>query len=102
MKKIEAVIRPAKVSEVCKELNKIGYLGIMVSEVEGHGAQGAGAQEFRLKTCRVERMTKASLQLVVKEEDVDKIIKVIAGSASTGKAGDGKIFVYPVEEAVRI
>lgn len=102
MKKIEAIIRPAKVGAVCDALEKIGNPGIMLSEVEGHGNQKGIEQQFRGKTYKVDLMTKARVQVVVNEEDVDKTIEAIREAALTGKVGDGKIFIYPVEDAVRI
>lgn len=102
MKKIEAIIRPTKVSEVCTALNKVGHPGIMISEIDGHGKQHGIEQEFRGKTYKVELMTKARLQLVVNDEDVERTIDAIVASAQTGEVGDGKIFIYPVADVVRI
>ena len=102
MKKIEAIIRPAKVGAVCEALDTLGHPGIMVTEIEGHGHQKGLEQQFRGKTYKVEFMTKARLQVVVNDPDVDKTIEAIRSAALTGQVGDGKIFVYPVEDAVRI
>ena len=102
MKKIEAIIRPAKVGDVCTALEKIGHPGIMITEIEGHGKQKGIEQEFRGKTYKTELLTKARIEIVVKDEDVNKTIKAIREAALTGKVGDGKIFIYPVEDAVRI
>ena len=102
MKKIEAIIRPAKVTDVCTALNKIGHPGIMFTEVEGHGKQHGVEQHFRGKTYKVELMTKARMQLIVNDDDVDKTVEAILGSAYTGEVGDGKIFIYPVADAIRI
>lgn len=102
MKKIEAVIRPAKVGDVCAVLEKIGHPGIMITEIEGHGKQKGIEQEFRGKTYKTELLTKARIEIVIKDEDVNKTIKAIREAAFTGKVGDGKIFIYPVEDAVRI
>ena len=102
MKKIEAIIRPAKVGTVCEALDKLGHPGLMVTEVEGHGHQKGLEQQFRGKTYKVEFMTKARIQIVVNDSDVDKTIDAICAAAVTGQVGDGKIFVYPVEDAVRI
>ncbi len=102
MKKIEAIIRPAKVGAVCEALERIGHPGMTVTEVEGHGAQRGVEQQFRGKTYKVDFLTKACLQLIVNDAEVDAIIDAICVAAVTGKTGDGKIFVYPVENAVRI
>jgi nitrogen regulatory protein P-II 1 len=102
MKKIEAVIRPAKVGEVCDALNKTGHPGIMITEIEGHGKQKGIEQEFRGKTYKTELLSKAKLEIVVNDRDLDKTIKAIREAAFTGKMGDGKIFVYPVDNAIRI
>ena len=102
MKKIEAIIRPTKVGDVLDALNKICHPGIMITEIEGHGKQCGIEQEFRGKTYKTELLTKAKLEIVVKDQDVDKIIKAIKEAAFTGKVGDGKIFIYPTEDAIRI
>ena len=102
MKKIEAIIRPAKVGDVCAALDKIGHPGIMITEIEGHGRQKGIEQEFRGKTYKTELLTKAKIDVIVKDADVDKTIKAIRDAALTGKVGDGKIFVYPIENAIRI
>jgi nitrogen regulatory protein P-II 1 len=102
MKKIEAIIRPAKVGDVCAALEKIGHPGIMVTEIEGHGKQKGIEQEFHGKTYKTELLSKAKLEVVVNDGDLDKTIKAIREAAFTGKVGDGKIFIYPVDGAIRI
>jgi nitrogen regulatory protein P-II 1 len=102
MKKIEAIVRPAKVGAVCEALEKIGHPGITITEVEGHGTQKGIEQQFRGKTYKVSFMTKGRVQLVVNDEDVDRTVDAICAAAYTGEVGDGKIFIYPVEDAVRI
>ena len=102
MKKIEAVIRPAKVGDVCDALNKVGHPGIMITEIEGHGRQKGIEQEFRGKTYKTELLTKAKIEIVANNADVEKIVKAIREAALTGKVGDGKIFIYPIDDAVRI
>jgi nitrogen regulatory protein P-II 1 len=102
MKKIEAIIRPAKVGDVCAALEKIGHPGIMISEIEGHGKQKGIEQEFRGKTYKTGLLSKAKLEVVVNDQDLDKTINAMREAAFTGKMGDGKIFVYPVDNAVRI
>jgi nitrogen regulatory protein P-II 1 len=102
MKKIEAIIRPAKVGDVCDALNKVGHPGIMITEIEGHGKQKGIEQEFRGKTYKTELLTKAKVEVIVNDRDVDKIAKTIREAALTGSFGDGKIFIYPVDNAIRI
>jgi nitrogen regulatory protein P-II 1 len=102
MKKIEAIIRPAKVREVCSALDRIGHPGVMVTEIEGHGKQHGLEQTFHGKKFKVEMLPKAKIQLVVKDEEVEKITKAIKEAAFTGNVGDGKVFIYPVEDVLRI
>ena len=102
MKKIEAIIRPAKVGDVCDALEKIGHPGLMITEIEGHGKQMGLEQQFRGETYRTELLPKAKLEIVVKDSDVEKIVKAIVESGRTGEIGDGKIFIYNMEDAVRI
>lgn len=102
MKKIEAIVRPTKIANVFAALEEAGHPGVMVSEIEGHGRQKGIQQQFRGKTYKVDFVTKGRVQLIVKDEEVEKIVEAIRQAAFTGEVGDGKIFVYPVENAVRI
>ena len=102
MKRIEAIVRPDKVGSVLADLDKIGHPGLMVTEIEGHGKQKGVEQEVRGKKYKVELLTKARIEMVVEDKDMDGIVKTIREAAVTGKVGDGKIFVYPVENVVRI
>ena len=102
MKKIEAIIRPAKVGDVCTALDQTGHPGIMITEIEGHGKQKGLEQQVRGKTYKIDLLTKARLEVVVKDDEVDKIVHAIREAAFTGQVGDGKIFIYPVENAMRI
>jgi len=102
MKKIEAIIRPTKVGDVCDALNKLGHPGIMITEIEGHGKQKGIEQEFHGKTYKTELLSKAKLEVVVNDRDLDKTIQAIREAAFTGKVGDGKIFVYSVDNVIRI
>lgn len=102
MKKIEAIIRPEKVDEVRRALEKVGFPGLNISEVEGHGKQKGVVQQWRGEQYRVELLPKAKLEIVVNDKDVRKIVQAIQDSAKTGAVGDGKIFVSPVEEVIRI
>ena len=102
MKRIEAIIRPAKVGAVTTALKKAGNPGLMISEIEGYGKQRGIEQQFRGKTYKTELISKAKLTVIVKDGEAANIVKVIRESAYTGKEGDGKIFISQVEDAVRI
>ena len=102
MKKIEAVIRPTKVGDVLAALNKAGHPGVMITEIEGHGKQKGIEQEFRGKTYKTELLTKAKIEIVANDTDVEKIAKAIREAALTGKVGEGKIFISAIEDTVRI
>lgn len=102
MKKIEAIIRPEKLDIVRNALGEIVCPGITVTEVEGHGNQKGVVQQWRGKKYKVEFLQKIKIEIVVKDADVERIVKVIMNKAQTGKIGDGKIFVYPVEDVFRI
>jgi len=102
MKKIEAIIRPVMFEKVKDALEEVGYPGITVSEVEGHGKQKGMTQQWRGQEYRVEMLPKLKLEIVVTNKDAGKIVKAILASAKTGKVGDGKVFVYPIEEAYKV
>jgi len=102
MKKIEAIIRPAKLDAVCQVLEKVGYPGLMISEIEGHGKQKGLTQQWRGKEYKVGLLPKTKVEVVVKDQDMDKIGKAIREAAFTGEMGDGKIFISTIEETVRI
>ncbi len=102
MKRIEAIIRPGKVNDVCGALDKVGHPGVMVSEIEGHGKQKGLEQQVRGKTYKVDLLPKARLEVVVKDSDVEKTVTAIREAAYSGNVGDGKIFIYPVDDTVRI
>jgi len=102
MKKIEAIIREEKLDCVKKELAKANYIGMTVSEVSGRGRQKGIPLQWRAGEYMVDLIPKIKLELVVLDEDVDKILDIIASNARTGEVGDGKIFVLPVSKIVRI
>lgn len=103
MKQIKAIIRPEVFEKVKEALKKAKCSGIMVSEVEGHGQQGGIQQQWRGEKYEVDLLPKISIDMVVKDSDVEKVIETIVSSARTGgDKGEGKIFVYPVERAIRI
>jgi nitrogen regulatory protein P-II 1 len=102
MKKIEAIIRPAKTGDVYEALESVGCPGLMITEIEGQGRQKGVEQEFRGKKYKTELLTKAKIEIVADDEDVEKIVAAIQKAAITGKEGDGRIFVYTIDEAIRI
>ncbi len=102
MKRIEAIIRPALVNKVCAALEKVGHPGLMISRIEGHGRQKGIEHEVRGKTYKVDLLTKARLELIVKDKEAGRIVEAIRDAACTGEIGDGKIFIHPVDEAVRV
>jgi nitrogen regulatory protein P-II 1 len=102
MTKIEAIVQPGKFESVKEALVTLGVEGITVSEARGHGRQKGHAEVFRGREYSIDLLPKIKIEVVVGDENVEKVIDVIASTASTGKIGDGKIFTYKVEEAVRI
>jgi nitrogen regulatory protein P-II 1 len=102
MKKIEAIIRPEKVDDVRKALDKAGYPGVTISEVEGHGKQKGVTRQWRGESYKVDLLPKVKLEIVVSDKDVERTVSTIAGSAKTGAVGDGKMFVTDIKDVVRI
>jgi nitrogen regulatory protein P-II 1 len=102
MKKVEAIIRPEKLDEVCQALQKAGYPGIMITEIEGHGLQKGIKQQWRGEEFQVDFLPKIKVEIVIDDEELDNITAAISNSAYTGEVGDGKIFIYAVEGALRI
>ncbi len=102
MKKIEAIIRPESVDAVRNALSLAGVTGLTITEVEGHGKQKGIVQQWRGEKYKVELLPKAKIEIVIKDSEIERICRVIIESARTGEIGDGKIFIYPVEEAIRI
>jgi len=102
MKKIEAIIRLEKFEEVKDALKELGYPGMTKTLVEGHGKQKGLKQQFRGTTFEVEMVPKLKLEIVVLDEDVSRTLTAIVRGARTDDVGDGKIFVLPVEHAVRV
>ncbi len=102
MRQIKAVIRPEKLQDVRDALEKIGYTGMMVTEIEGHGNQKGLVQQWRGEKYRVDLLPKVMIDLVVKDSDVKIISDTIVRSARTGDQGDGKIFIFNVDEVIRI
>jgi nitrogen regulatory protein P-II 1 len=102
MKKIEAIIQPFKLEEVKEALTKAGIDGITISEVHGHGRQKGHTEVYRGHEYKVDVRPKIKLELVLADEQAERIINVIVDAARTGKIGDGKIFISSIETAVRI
>ena len=102
MKKVEAIIKPFKLDEVKDALNAIGIQGITVSEVKGFGRQKGHTELYRGAEYVVDFLPKIRIEVVVPDTLVEKVTLALCDAARTGKIGDGKIFVLPVEDAIRI
>ncbi|MBS6474235.1 MAG: P-II family nitrogen regulator [Acetobacter sp.] len=102
MKKIEAIIKPFKLDEVKDALQEIDVQGITVSEVKGYGRQKGHTELYRGAEYVVDFVPKIKLETVVEDERVEQVIEAIVQTAHTGKIGDGKIFVSPIDDAIRI
>jgi nitrogen regulatory protein P-II 1 len=102
MKKIEAIIKPFRLDEVKDALTAIGVGGMTVSEVRGFGRQKGHTELYRGAEYVVDFLPKVKIEVIVPDDMVEKVVKAIIDSAKTGKVGDGKIFIYPIEQAIRI
>jgi nitrogen regulatory protein P-II 1 len=102
MKKVEAIIKPFRLDEVKAALNSVAVQGMTVTEVRGFGRQKGHKEVYRGAEYVVELVPKVRIEVVVPDQAVDRVVETIAKAAKTGKIGDGKIFVIPVDEAVRI
>ncbi|AIS31476.1 MULTISPECIES: P-II family nitrogen regulator [Methanobacterium] len=102
MKKIVTIIRPDKLEDVKQALEEIGCLGMTVKEVKGRGIQLGITESYRGTDYKVDLLPKTQVEIVAKTEEVEKIVDTIVKNAQTGCIGDGKIFISPVEEVVRI
>ncbi|MGD8980113.1 MAG: P-II family nitrogen regulator [Desulfobacterales bacterium] len=102
MKKIEAIIKPFKLDDVKEALNKIGVTGMTINEVKGFGRQRGHKEIYRGAEYQVDFIPKIKIDVVVNSSLSDQVVDAISKSANTGKIGDGKIFVLPVGEAIRI
>ena len=102
MKKIEAIIKPFKLTEVKEALHEIGIQGMTVSEVKGFGRQKGHKEIYRGTEYTVDFLPKIKIETVVPDQSVQAAVEAIVKSAKTGKIGDGKVFVYAIEEVVRI
>ena len=102
MKKIEAIIKPFKLDDVKEALNAIGIKGMTITEVKGYGRQKGHKEIYRGAEYIVDFIPKAKMEIIVEATQVAEIIKTIQKAAHTGKIGDGKIFVLPVEDVIRV
>ncbi len=102
MKKIEAIVRPYTVELIKNELNSIGIGGMTVTNVEGFGNQGGHTEVYRDKEMCVSFVPKSKIEIVLDDGRVEDVIKIITENARSGEIGDGKIFVLPVEEVIKI
>ncbi|MDE0427646.1 MAG: P-II family nitrogen regulator [Candidatus Poribacteria bacterium] len=102
MKKLECIIRPFKLEEVKEALSSVGVRGMTVSEVRGFGRSRGHTELYRGSEYTIEFVPKLKIEIVVAEENVDKVVEAVQTAASTGKIGDGKIFVLPIDETIRI
>jgi nitrogen regulatory protein P-II 1 len=105
MKKIEAIIQPFKLDELTDKLEQIDLKGMTVTEVKGHGRQKGQVVERKPELYErfvIEFIPKTKMEIVVPDEKVDQVIDLIIATAKTDQIGDGKIFIYPIEEAIRI
>lgn len=102
MKKIEAIIQPFKLEDVKEALKGIGVDGMTIIEVRGHGRQKGHKEIYRGQEYQVDLLPKVKVELVVPDVRVEEVVSTLAGAARSGKIGDGKIFILPVEQAIRI
>ena len=102
MKKIEAIVKPFKLDDVKNALTKIGVQGMTVTEVKGFGRQKGHTEVYRGAEYKIDFLPKSKIELIVTDELVNPVIETIERAAKTGKIGDGKIFLSPVDEVIRI
>ena len=102
MKKIEAIIRPERLEQIKKALEEKGFIAMTVMEVSGRGEQKGIKLQYRGRTLEVDLLPKLKLEMYVQDEDVDSVMKTICDAGRTGKFGDGRIFVSPVEKSGKV
>ncbi len=102
MKTVEAIIKPFKLEDVKDALSKVGIKGMTVEEVKGFGRQKGHKELYRGAEYEIEFVPKVKIEVVVSDSEVEKVVEAIVSSARTGRIGDGKVFVRPVEEVIRI
>lgn len=102
MKLVTAIIKPFKLDDVREAISEIGIDGLTVTEVKGFGRQKGHTELYRGAEYQVDFLPKVKLEIAVQDDQVDRLVEAIVGAAKTGKIGDGKVFVYDLEQAVRI
>lgn len=102
MKKITAILRPERLDDVWRALEKVGYSGLMISEIQGHGTQKGIVPPWLGEKFRIELVPKVRLEVVARDNEVGIIKTAITEQARTGEIGDGKIFISPIDEVIRI
>ncbi len=102
MKKIEAIIRPFKIDDVREALIEIGIKGMTITEVKGYGRQKGHTEMYRGSEYQIDFLPKMKIEIIAPDDSINKIVETIIKSAKTGQVGDGKIFVYPVEDVIRV
>ena len=102
MKKVEAIIRPFKLDEIKEALLEEGVRGMTVSEVRGYGRQKGHKETYRGSEYQIEFVPKMKIEIVIDDEQLEKVIEAILNHAKTGQVGDGKIFIYNIEDVIRI
>ncbi len=102
MKKIEAIIRPHKLEEVHSALQEEGFAGITVSEVRGYGRQKGHKEVYRGSEYNIEFVPKIKIELICSDKKAEKALEIIIAKSKTGEVGDGKIFIIPMEDTIRI
>jgi len=102
MRMIQAILRPEKLEAVMKNLESGGFIAMTIIDVKGRGEQKGITLEYRGKKMKVDLLPKVKIELVVQDGEVDRVIEIIRSSAKTGKVGDGKVFIIPVEKMMRV
>jgi nitrogen regulatory protein P-II 1 len=102
MKKIEAIIRPFRIDDVREALGEIGVKGMTLTEVKGYGRQKGHTEVYRGSEYQIDFLPKIKIEVIVPDRMADKVVDTILNAAKTGQVGDGKIFIYPVEDVVRV
>ena len=102
MKKVECIVRPAKLEEVIVAVEKLGISGLNITQIAGYGKQKGTKKVYRGVEYEVKLKEKLKIELVVEEEEAEAVVEAIVEATRTGEVGDGKIFVYEIEEAVRV
>ena len=102
MKRLEAIIQPYKTDDVREALKKIGADGMTIYDVRGHGRQKGHKEIYRGQEYEVDLLPKTKIELIIADDRVEETVNAIVESACTGKIGDGKVFIYPIEDAIRI